>query len=450
MKIKKLIICILATALSATLLTACGGGTDSSSGTNSSSASSSSSESSVSESSAEDSDSSESSEESKESSDESDSEESESSESESKTESSETEKSSDNASNPAIELVKDMKVGWNLGNSLDSVGADETAWGNPKVTENLIKSVKDAGFNTVRIPVTYLNHTGDAPDYKIEEAWLDRVGEVVNYVLDNDMYAIINIHHDGMDSGDAWLTPAPEDENVMMDKYEKMWTQIADYFKDYSDKLVFEGMNELHKGYDTPEESYYKITNKLNQKFVDIVRASGGNNAERFLSVPGYNTNVEYTVNKLTLPKDTVENHIIVTAHFYDPYTFALEAKTKQWGKFATETVDDWGQEDWTEKAFDMLKEKFVDNGIPVLISEFGCTGGIAEDYRAYYDEYVVKTAHQRGLTCILWDNGSDGDGAEAFGHFDRNTGTVLHQKVIDGIMRGAETAEDYEVMFPQ
>ena len=162
MKIKKLIICILATALSATLLTACGGGTDSSSGTNSSSASSSSSESSVSESSAEDSDSSESSEESKESSDESDSEESESSESESKTESSETEKSSDNASNPAIELVKDMKVGWNLGNSLDSVGADETAWGNPKVTENLIKSVKDAGFNTIRIPVTYLNHTGNA------------------------------------------------------------------------------------------------------------------------------------------------------------------------------------------------------------------------------------------------------------------------------------------------
>ena len=159
MKIKKLIICILATALSATLLTACGGGTDSSSSTNSSSVSSSSSESSVSESSAEDSDSSESSEES---SDESDSKESESYESESKTESSETEKSSDNASNPAIELVKDMKVGWNLGNSLDSVGADETAWGNPKVTENLIKSVKDAGFNTIRIPVTYLNHTGNA------------------------------------------------------------------------------------------------------------------------------------------------------------------------------------------------------------------------------------------------------------------------------------------------
>ena len=160
MKIKKLIICILATALSATLLTACGGGTDSSSSTNSSSVSSSSSESSVSESSAEDS--SGSSESSEESSDESDSEESESSESESKTESSETEKSSDNASNLAIELVKDMKVGWNLGNSLDSVGADETAWGNPKVTENLIKSVKDAGFNTIRIPVTYLNHTGDA------------------------------------------------------------------------------------------------------------------------------------------------------------------------------------------------------------------------------------------------------------------------------------------------
>ena len=159
MKIKKLIICILATALSATLLTACGGGTDSASGTNNSSASSS-SESSVSESSAEDS--SGSSESSEESSDESDSEESESSESESKTESSETEKSSDNASNPAIELVKDMKVGWNLGNSLDSVGADETAWGNPKVTENLIKSVKDAGFNTIRIPVTYLNHTGNA------------------------------------------------------------------------------------------------------------------------------------------------------------------------------------------------------------------------------------------------------------------------------------------------
>lgn len=437
MKIKKFVICIIATIL----LTACGGGTESSSSSSSSTSSSSvssssSEESSVSENSAENSESNESSEETTS--------ESEQESSESKTENSETQSSS------AIEFVKDMKVGWNLGNSLDSVGTDETAWGNPKVTENLIKSVKDAGFNTVRIPVTYLNHTGDAPEYKIEEAWLDRVGEVVNYVLDNDMYAIINIHHDGMDSGDAWLTPAPEDENAMLDKYEKMWTQIADYFKDYSDKLIFEGMNELHKGYGTPEESYYEITNKLNQKFVDIVRASGGNNTERYLSVPGYNANIEYTVNKLVLPKDTTENHLIVTTHFYDPYTFALEATTKQWGKFATETVDDWGQEDWTEKAFDMLKEKFVDNGIPVLVSEFGCTGGISDEYRAYYDEYVVKTAHQRGLTCILWDNGADGDGAEIFGHFDRNTGAVTHQKVIDGIMRGAETAGDYEVTLPQ
>ena len=353
----------------------------------------------------------------------------------------------------AADVFSDLKVGWNLGNSLDSVGSglsSETSWGNPIVTKELIDAVKSAGFNTVRIPVTWMGHFSEGPEYKIDEEWMNRVEEVVNYVIDNGMYAIINIHHDGNDTSSSWLTPEPTDEAEMISKFTVLWTQIADRFKDYDEKLLFAGMNELHKGYDKPADAYLQLTNKLNQSFVDTVRAGGGNNPQRILIVQAYNTNAEYAISGLQIPDDTAENKIMAEFHFYDPWSFAGEGRNS-WGKGGP-TNDRWGQEEWVDDIFGRLKTTFSDNGIPVIMGEYGAVNNKAgySDTRRYYVEYVTKAARQNGILPIWWDNGFDGiDGGEAFALFDRQNGNVvLHQDLIDAIMRGVNE-EDYEIALP-
>lgn len=367
--------------------------------------------------------------------------------------SSKNENNKDISSVTAAEVCADMKVGWNLGNSLDAVGGNiesETSWGNPKVTKELIDAVKAAGFNTVRIPVTWMGHFGSEPDYKIDEEWLNRVDEVVNYVLDNDMYAIINIHHDGNDTSSSWLTPEPSDEEAMINKFTILWTQIAEKFEKYDEKLIFAGMNEFHKGYDQPSDAYLQLTDKLNQNFVDTVRNSGGNNAQRILIVQSYNTNADYAVKYLNVPEDTVKDKIMVEYHFYDPWSFAGEGRNS-WG-VGGPTNDRWGQEDWVDDIFSQLKATFIDKGIPVVMGEFGAVNNKAgyNDTRRYYVEYVTKAAHKNGILPIWWDNGFDGiDGGEAFALFDRQNGnTVLHQELIDAIMRGISD-EEYEITLP-
>ncbi|NLJ16783.1 MAG: glycoside hydrolase family 5 protein [Clostridiales bacterium] len=364
----------------------------------------------------------------------------------------------------SLELVKEMKVGWNLGNALDSfdklkddkdneIVVDESTWGNPRITKELIKAVKEAGFNVIRIPVSWLNHLSDDGKYTIDQNFLDRVHEVVNYVIDEGMYAIINIHHDGADSGDSWLTPAPKDDaekEEMLKKYRIIWEQIAERFKNYPDYLIFESMNEFHKGYAPPTESYLELTNEINQLFVNIVRASGGNNAERHLLMPGYNTNIEYTIKGFEMPKDTIENRIIVSVHNYDPYLTALEGQYSQWGKYATDTakVDTWGQEDYIADIYKQLKEAYIDKGIPVILGEFGATAGVEEPYRTYYTEYVVQQAVKNGVLPILWDNGSTtASSKESFGFFDRYNAKVAKTELIDAIMEAA-SGKDYEVVL--
>ena len=279
---------------------------------------------------------------------------------------------------------------------------------------------------------------------------MNRVEEVVNYVIDNGMYAIINIHHDGNDTSSSWLTPEPTDEAEMISKFTVLWTQIADRFKDYDEKLLFAGMNELHKGYDKPADAYLQLTNKLNQSFVDTVRAGGGNNPQRILIVQAYNTNAEYAISGLQIPDDTAENKIMAEFHFYDPWSFAGEGRNS-WGKGGP-TNDRWGQEEWVDDIFGRLKTTFSDNGIPVIMGEYGAVNNKAgySDTRRYYVEYVTKAARQNGILPIWWDNGFDGiDGGEAFALFDRqNENVVLHQDLIDAIMRGVNE-EDYEIALP-
>ena len=322
----------------------------------------------------------------------------------------------------ASEVVAVWTLGWNLGNSLDSDGCGgagaETCWGNQPSTQALFDYVASLGFKVVRIPVTWSEHLGAGPSYTIDATWMARVDTVVNYALKAGLSAIINLHHDGADgvANIQWINIVDSSGNVtdantkaVTAEFTAVWTQIASHFKDYDNHLVFESMNEIHHGYDTPQASWYTVVNSLNQTFVTLVRGTGGNNAKRFLVVPGYNTNIDQTVAGFTAPTDTIANHLILTYHYYDPYTFTLSNTTHTWGA-AYSTSDNWGQEVAVTTELDKIKTNFIDKGLPAIMGEYeaGYQSSTAEPYRRYWTEYVTKAAHDRGIAPIFWDAGQE------------------------------------------
>jgi endoglucanase len=355
------------------------------------------------------------------------------------------------AAQSAKEVVKAMQIGWNLGNSLDAVGG-ETAWGNPMVTPALIKAVAAAGFGAVRVPVTWVKHFGAGPSFTIDPSWLARVDEVVGYVIDNGMYAIINVHHDGAQGGDGeWLSlrdgagqmSAAHDDAVRK-QFVSLWQQIASHFAKHSNKLLFESMNEIKVGYDKPDPVYYKTITALNQAFVDTVRATGGNNATRCLIVPGYNTNIDYTLEGFQAPKDPASDRLILSVHYYDPWPFAGSGESHAWG-MGNPGADNWGQEDHVNQKFESLRSKYVSAGLPVIIGEYGAVHQAgAQDYRRYYMEYVTKAAVDRGIIPVYWDNGGGNSGSDGFGLFSRSSGQPLYPEILEAMMRAAK--ESYPV----
>jgi endoglucanase len=347
------------------------------------------------------------------------------------------------------ELLAKARLGWNLGNSLE-VPDGETAWGNPQVTPELFGAVAKAGFGLVRVPITWAPHTGPGPAYLIESSWFERVDEVVTAARSAGLYCIINLHHDGADGFKAvqWLTlkdaagqTTEENNAAVRTHFIAVWTQIAKHFSGYGEELLFESMNEVHDGYGKPDPRHFAIINDLNQQFVNLVRASGGNNAKRHLIVPGYNTNIDQTLEAFKLPTDAVPNRLILSVHYYDPYLFALQGKTHAWGK-ASPGRDDWGQEDFVVAQFDKLKSTFIERGVPVLLGEYGATHQAGfDDYRRYYVEYVTKAAVDRGILPVYWDNGSSGSGGETFGLMDRRTNTVLYPDLMGALRRAATSS---------
>jgi aryl-phospho-beta-D-glucosidase BglC (GH1 family) len=309
--------------------------------------------------------------------------------------------------------------------------------------------VAAAGFDLVRIPVTWSLHTGPAPHFIIDPAWLARVAEVVDYAHGAGLYAIINLHHDGADGFQKveWLTLndgtgaiTEENNQAVRARFVAVWRQITASLGGYGEELLFESMNEIHDGYGKPDPRYFAIINSLNQAFVDLVRGSGENNRQRHLVVPGYNTNIDHTLSGFELPKDPTQGRMIVSVHYYDPYLFALQAQKNTWGK-ASPGNDGWGQEDFVVTQFDKVKARFVDKGVPVIIGEYGaCHQEGFEDYRRYYMEYVTKAAVDRRLVPIYWDNGAEGSGGEKFGLFSRSTYSPLHPKLLEAMMRAAKS----------
>lgn len=360
-----------------------------------------------------------------------------------------------------------MGMGWNLGNQLEASNnkvPNETAWGNPTISEELIKTVKEQGFKTVRIPVSYLSKIGEAPDYKIDEAWLDRIQEVVDYVVNNDMFAIINMHGDGYYTVDgAWLLCVDENQDEIKDKYEKVWKQIAERFKDYDQHLIFESMNEeFDNTYGEPDPTGYANINAYNQIFVDTVRKTGSNNEKRWLLMPGWNTNIGHTAGDkgFVIPEDSLctadGKRIMISVHFYDPYNFSLDenivSATTQWGKYAVEKFDTWGQEDYVDSQMKLLNDKFVSQGYPVVIGEMGVVDKnhidpTMNEFRRYWNEYVVKAAKDNGCIPVYWDNGFNGRNGLAL--FHRLSKEVTQPEIIEGMMRAINSDGDYEIPAP-
>jgi len=343
----------------------------------------------------------------------------------------------DNPETAAI-LVRDMRMGINIGNTLDAIGtfnwhAGENGWGNPSITRDLIKVYKNYGYTTIRLPVTWAEYIGPAPDYRIGECVfpdcfkcpdrMDRVEEVVNWILDEGLYCILNLHHDGGESDRSWILKAADDPDGVKTQFTAVWNQIARRFSGVSQgKLIFEAMNEV--GFDKLWNQWggntnskieaYRILNMLNQTFVDTVRGTGAGNADRFLLVSGYWTDIDRTVDPLfAMPSDTQNDRLILSVHYYTPATFCIaERPDNSWGFKA-----DWGNgaaadADYAElnRQFEKLKINFLDKGIPVILGEYGVTDKEtkAEDGRIRWLAAVTQICLDNGICPVLWDTGND------------------------------------------
>ena len=365
--------------------------------------------------------------------------------------------------NEAVDFAVSLGMGWNLGNSLDAHAngeSNETCWGNSAATQKTFNAVAKAGFKSVRIPVTWMGHIGNAPEYRIEKAWMDRVAEVVGYAHKAGLKVIINIHHDGFGAEtDAnkrynhWLdlAGAAKDEALNQQiklKLTMVWMQIATRFQNEGEWLIFETLNEIQDGKWgqgdnlTDGGAQYRVLNEWNQTCVDIIRATGGNNATRYIGVPGYVCQPHLTIDHLVLPKDETPNRIMVAVHSYDPWDYAGSGKYSEWGHTGKDVVPDKADEKTYTDMLSSLYNKYVSKGIPVYFGEFGCVHRStekAENFRKYYLEYVCKAMRDYKMPGFFWDNGYNKTGDDAFGLINHGNGSfIANGKEIVNLMINA------------
>ena len=358
-------------------------------------------------------------------------------------------------------ILEDMGLGWNLGNSLDATGGSgldtETSWSNPKTTQALIDKVKSLGFNTVRVPVSWGKHvSGD--NYTIDSAWLARVKEVVDYCYKNDMYVILNIHHDTKSSASAsgaGYYPRSSAYSSSEKFVTSVWSQMAEYFKDYDYHLIFETLNEprlIGTGYEwwfnkwnIPSEVKDAIDciNKLNQKAVDTIRDTGSNNRGRLIMCPGYDASIDgATVSGFKLPTDISgnKNRIAVSVHAYSPYNFAMNVGSGSTSTYTSSIKNE------LQDLFSTLKSNFRDKGIPVVIGEFGSTDKNNTAERVKWATDYTALAKKNNIPCVLWDNNAfavyNGNSivlnSEYHGYINRKNNTVTSpaKDVIEALMK--------------
>lgn len=355
----------------------------------------------------------------------------------------------------AKELAGKIFAGINIGNTMEvplGEGVEpgtsgETGWGNPVINEDYIRGLRNAGFNAVRVPCAWNSHIEDFETFKVSDKWMARVKEVVDMIVNNGMYVILNIHWDG-----GWLenncTPDKQEANNKQQK--ALWTQIANQFKEYDERVLFAGCNEPNA--ENAEQMAVLAT--YEQTFVDAVRATGGRNAKRVLIVQGPTTNIEKTDQLMALPTDIVEDRLMVEVHYYDPFPFCLMEKDETWGKMSyfwgsqmskvsAELKDRCSTYAANAEAVNTellkMKKKYANQGIPVILGEYGAYYRKALASEEYYDLHkasidewlyeVTRLSKNNGLIPFLWDTGA---------LISRKDGSVIQQTQLDNIMKGA------------
>ena len=337
----------------------------------------------------------------------------------------------------AANIIANMTIGWNLGNTLDSKVKSETAWGNPATTQEMIDKVAEAGFNTIRIPTTWYCRADK--EFTIDTAWLERVKEVVDYCYKNDMYVILNTHHET-----DWMVPTLDKIDDVEKNFVYLWQQIAEYFKDYDEHLLFEGMNEPRvvghaQEWNGGTTEQRQLINRLNNAFVETVRATGGNNETRCLLITSYGANSSrIAMYAVKVPNDP---YVGVSIHAYTPYFFTFYSDSPQ-------MVYDWdgSKENEINTLFNDIDSVFLSKGIPVLLTEFGAEnksnragGENNPESRIRWVDYYVSKATEYGVPCCYWDNGIFNASGEQFGLLNRRQLTWYEPEYVETMVNAAK-----------
>ncbi len=339
------------------------------------------------------------------------------------------------------ELTEQMKIGWNLGNTFDAPG--ETAWGNPVTTAELFQTVKELGFDTVRIPVSWSGHTSGAPEHIIDTAWMDRVETVVDQALEAGLFVIVNAHHDN-----EVYYPAPENAARAQEYLKAVWSQIAARFADRDHRLIFQTMNEpriVGSAYEwniDPKNddcmAALEVVNGLNQTALDAIRAGGGYNGGRIVIVSPYAGSPSAArLSAFRMPEDSAEGRLWLSIHAYTPYDLCLNTKSP---------VNDFTKDGQSQIAqmLESLDYMYVQKGVPVIIDEMGCLDKDNGQARYEWARFYVSEAAKYAIPCVWWDNGYLGTDEENFALIDRRGLTVYEksQSVYQGLMDGLKSAE--------
>lgn len=350
-----------------------------------------------------------------------------------------------NDTGTALNFVKNLKAGWNLGNTLDAyvkgvTGLEtETLWDQPKTTQAMMEGLKTSGITTVRIPITWHNHVDEA--FTVDEAWMDRVIELVNYALESDLYVIINIHHD--DDKDYYF---PDSAHAARSKefVTRIWKQIALMFRNYDERLIFEILNEPRlKGYanewvwndsDTKLQESASVIGALTQSALNVIRKTGSNNEKRYVMITPYVASPQAANSShFAIPKDTTDDKLILSVHAYTPYAFAMQDPG--------DTVFTDVHKADIDSFMNQLNTKFITGKrIPVIIGEYGATNKNNLAQRVAWFSYYCEKAASYGMSTILWDNGNhaapaNGSFKELYGFYNREGQSWCFPTILDAIL---------------
>ena len=357
----------------------------------------------------------------------------------------------------AFELAKAMTTGWNLGNTLDATEKSgmqsETSWGQPLTTKAMIDGLAASGIKTIRIPVSWHNHITDKQNYTISPEWMKRVKTIVDWAIEDGMYVIINSHHDNYEKPSEMPRANgyyPSSENLVESQrfLYNVWSQIGTAFNNgYDEHLIFETMNEPRPA-GTSSEWWYggdsrsidamKCLLQLNQTALDAIRETGGNNAKRFVMCPALQASENAASSSaFKMPQDIETGRLILSIHAYTPYSFAMESPGER--SFTQAHKDE------LNTMFSKLKKKFIDNGYPVVIGEYGATNKDNLSERVAWFDFYVSTAKSFGIPCCLWDNGvwqvrqdknGNPDYSEGYGYYNRIEQKWYFPEILEVIVK--------------